>query len=97
MLKKTPLNEVHKELKARMIDFGGWEMPVQYSNVIEEHQAVRNAAGLFDVSHILFFCFWLFMFNFIPLALADSQPLAVTTNTLVTEEGKVRIYLTLKN
>ena len=52
MLKKTPLNEVHKELKARMIDFGGWEMPVQYSNVIEEHQAVRNAAGLFDVSHM---------------------------------------------
>ena len=42
-------------------------------------------------------CFWLFMFNFIPLALADSQHLAVTTNTLVTEEGKVRIYLTLKN
>ncbi len=52
MLKKTPLNEVHKELKARMIDFGGWEMPVQYSSVIEEHQAVRNAAGLFDVSHM---------------------------------------------
>ena len=40
--------------------------------------------------------FWLFMFNFIPLALADSQHLAVTTNTLVTEEGKVRIHLTLK-
>jgi len=52
MLKKTPLNEVHKELKARMVDFGGWEMPIQYSSVIEEHQAVRKAAGLFDVSHM---------------------------------------------
>jgi len=52
MLKKTPLNEVHKKMGARMVDFGGWEMPVQYSGVIEEHLAVRNAAGLFDVSHM---------------------------------------------
>ena len=52
MLKKTPLNDFHKELKARMIDFCGWEMPVQYSSVIEEHHAVRNTAGLFDVSHM---------------------------------------------
>ncbi len=52
MLKKTPLNSIHKELKARMVDFGGWEMPVQYSGVIQEHNAVRNTAGIFDVSHM---------------------------------------------
>ncbi len=52
MLKKTPLNAAHKKIGARMVDFGGWEMPVQYRGVIEEHLAVRNAAGLFDVSHM---------------------------------------------
>lgn len=52
MLKKTPLNQVHKDLGARMVEFGGWQMPVQYRGVIDEHQAVRNAAGLFDVSHM---------------------------------------------
>jgi aminomethyltransferase len=52
MLKKTPLNEIHKKSGARMVDFGGWEMPVQYKGVIEEHLAVRGAAGLFDVSHM---------------------------------------------
>jgi len=51
-MKKTPLNAVHKELGARMVDFGGWEMPVQYRGVIDEHLAVRHAAGLFDVSHM---------------------------------------------
>lgn len=51
-MKQTPLNAVHRQLKARMVDFGGWEMPVQYSGVIAEHQAVRTAAGLFDVSHM---------------------------------------------
>ncbi len=51
-MKKTPLNQVHRELGARMVDFGGWDMPVQYSGVIEEHLAVRQAAGLFDVSHM---------------------------------------------
>ncbi len=52
MLKKTPLNAVHRQAGARMVDFGGWDMPVQYRGVIEEHLAVRNAAGLFDVSHM---------------------------------------------
>ena len=51
-MKKTPLNQVHRELGARMVDFGGWDMPVQYSGVIEEHLAVRHAAGIFDVSHM---------------------------------------------
>lgn len=51
-MKRTPLNKVHRESGARMVDFGGWDMPVQYAGVIEEHLAVRNAAGLFDVSHM---------------------------------------------
>jgi aminomethyltransferase len=52
MLLKTALNEAHRKLGARMVDFGGWDMPVIYTNQIEEHKAVRNAAGLFDVSHM---------------------------------------------
>jgi aminomethyltransferase len=51
-LKRTPLYERHKALGGRMVEFGGWEMPVQYSSILEEHQAVRTNAGLFDVSHM---------------------------------------------
>ena len=51
-LKRTPLFEVHRELGARLIDFGGWEMPVQYAGILEEHRAVRERVGLFDVSHM---------------------------------------------
>jgi len=48
----TPLNAAHRELGARMVDFAGWDMPVQYSGGLAEHHAVRTAAGLFDVSHM---------------------------------------------
>jgi aminomethyltransferase len=52
-LKKTPLNEVHRELGGKMVDFGGWDMPVQYkAGVITEHLRTRNFCGLFDVSHM---------------------------------------------
>ena len=51
-LKRTSLYEVHKSLGGRMVPFAGWEMPVQYSGVKEEHLATRQAAGLFDVSHM---------------------------------------------
>ena len=51
-LKRTPLYASHIALGARMVPFGGWEMPVQYSGIIEEHRAVRTRAGLFDVSHM---------------------------------------------
>ncbi|HEY5672988.1 MAG TPA: glycine cleavage system aminomethyltransferase GcvT [Malonomonas sp.] len=51
-MKKTVLNQLHHQAGARMVEFGGWEMPVQYSGVIAEHLAVRQAAGLFDVSHM---------------------------------------------
>ena len=52
MLKRTPLFSAHQKLGARLIDFGGWEMPVQYTSIVDEHLAVRNAAGLFDISHM---------------------------------------------
>ena len=51
-LKRTPLNAVHRRMGARMVPFGGWDMPVQYSGILEEHRAVRGAAGLFDISHM---------------------------------------------
>ena len=51
-LKKTPLAETHVSHGARMVDFGGWLMPVQYKGLMEEHQAVRTKVGLFDVSHM---------------------------------------------
>src|SRR5947209_16230514 len=51
-LKRTPLYEQHVALGARLVEFGGWEMPVQYRSIMEEHRAVRTHAGLFDVSHM---------------------------------------------
>ena len=50
--KRTPLYAEHQKLGARMIPFGGWDMPVQYTGIIEEHRAVRNAAGIFDLGHM---------------------------------------------
>lgn len=50
--RKTALNETHREMGAKMIDFGGWDMPVWYSSVVEEHLACRQAAGLFDATHM---------------------------------------------
>ena len=52
-LKTTPLNALHREFGARMVDFGGWDMPLHYGSQIEEHHAVRRACGMFDVSHML--------------------------------------------
>jgi glycine hydroxymethyltransferase len=52
VLRRTPLYDVHKEMGAKIIPFAGWEMPVWYSSVLEEHLATRQAAGLFDVSHM---------------------------------------------
>ncbi|HIU64939.1 MAG TPA: glycine cleavage system aminomethyltransferase GcvT [Candidatus Avacidaminococcus intestinavium] len=50
--KKTPLYETHVALGGKIVEFGGWQMPVQYSGIIEEHNTVRNKVGLFDVSHM---------------------------------------------
>ncbi len=52
MLKRTALFEEHKKLNGKMVDFGGWELPVQYAGVSAEHHAVRTACGIFDVSHM---------------------------------------------
>jgi aminomethyltransferase len=51
-LQKTALFAAHQKLGARLVDFGGWNMPVQYSGIMEEHKAVREAAGVFDISHM---------------------------------------------
>lgn len=51
-LKKTPLYPIYKEAGAKTIDFGGWDLPVQFSSILEEHESVRTRAGLFDVSHM---------------------------------------------
>jgi aminomethyltransferase len=50
--KRTPVTDIHRRLGARMVDFAGFEMPVQYTSILHEHRAVREAAGLFDVSHM---------------------------------------------
>jgi aminomethyltransferase len=51
-LRKTALNSVHRRLGAKMVNFGGWDMPVEYSGILSEHEAVRTRAGIFDVSHM---------------------------------------------
>ena len=56
-MNKTPLNESHIELGAKMVNFSNWEMPISYSSLIEEHNAVRNTVGIFDVSHMSVFDF----------------------------------------
>ena len=48
----TPLTDAHRELGARLIEFGGWLMPVQYGSIIDEHRTVRERVGLFDLSHM---------------------------------------------
>ncbi len=51
-LRRTPLHEIHQRLGARLVPFAGYEMPVQYTSIIEEHRTVRSAVGLFDLSHM---------------------------------------------
>lgn len=53
MLKTTPLNAAHRAMNAKMVDFGGWDMPLHYGSQLDEHHAVRRDAGMFDVSHML--------------------------------------------
>src|SRR5690606_11719320 len=52
MTRKTVLNDAHRALGARMVDFGGWDMPLHYGSQVEEHHQVRRDAGMFDVSHM---------------------------------------------
>ena len=52
MTRHSPLDQVHRALGARMVPFGGWEMPLEYTGTIDEHLACRNSAAIFDVSHL---------------------------------------------
>ncbi|MHA2398231.1 MAG: glycine cleavage system aminomethyltransferase GcvT, partial [Promethearchaeota archaeon] len=52
MSKRTPFYTIHKKLGARMVNFAGWEMPIQYEGIIKEHESVRSKAGVFDISHM---------------------------------------------
>jgi len=52
MLKRTALFDTHQKLGGKLVEFGGWEMPVHYTSILDEHQAVRTGAGLFDISHM---------------------------------------------
>ena len=88
-MKHTSLYNEHIKLKARMVEFGGWEMPVLYTGVIEEHLAVRNSAGIFDVSHMGEFEFRG------PDALAFVQYL--TTNDISKIENGQAVYSLLCN
>ena len=83
---RTPLHQWHVEHKARMVPFGGWDMPVQYAGIAAEHKAVRTAAGLFDISHMA-------RINFAgPDALTLLE--RVFTNSVATmKEGQVRYGL----
>src|SRR5271166_6050324 len=51
-LQETALHSAHQKLGARLVEFGGWHMPVQYTSILEEHKAVREVAGVFDISHM---------------------------------------------
>src|SRR6266496_1245552 len=51
-MKRTPLFSTHQKLGGKLIEFGGWEMPVQYTSITDEHLAVRKSAGIFDISHM---------------------------------------------
>ena len=51
-MKKTAFNNVHKKAGAKIVEFAGYEMPIQYSSIIKEHKSVRNSVGVFDVSHM---------------------------------------------
>jgi aminomethyltransferase len=80
MGKRTPLYETHQALDARMVEFGGWDMPVQYSGILAEHRAVRAHAGLFDLSHMG------------EIEIAGPKALEVCQELLVTDVSRVKLW-----
>src|SRR4029078_627584 len=90
-LKKTPLNARHRASGARMVEYGGWEMPVEYSGITDEHRCVRTGARLLDVSHMgeieiagadsLAAVQWITSNDASRLAIGQSQSAALTTPT----------------
>jgi aminomethyltransferase len=86
MAERTPLYDWHASHGARIVDFAGWDMPIQYTTIIDEHQAVRTAAGLFDISHM----------GRLSFGGPDSLPLiqqVYTNNAATLKEGQVRYGL----
>lgn len=79
LLKQTPLYEVYKEYGGKTIDFGGWDLPVQFSSIKQEHEAVRTKAGLFDVSHMG------------EIEVKGSDSLAFLQKMLTNDIGKIKI------
>lgn len=79
-MKRTPLYDAHRALGARLIEFGGWEMPVQYSGILAEHHAVRRRAGLFDLSHMG------------EIVISGPQALEVCQELLVTDVARVQLW-----
>ncbi len=79
MAQRTPLHPVHLELGARMVDFGGWDMPLAYGSQIEEHHAVRRDAGMFDVSHMCV------------VDLHGAQARALLARLLANDVGRLRV------
>jgi aminomethyltransferase len=80
MSKRTPLYEIHQRLGARLIEFGGWEMPVQYTGILAEHHAVRTHAGLFDLSHMG------------EIEIAGPHALEVCQELLVTDVARIQLW-----
>lgn len=78
-LKRTPLHDLHRELGARLVPFAGYEMPVQYTSIIEEHRTVRTAVGLFDLSHMG------------EIEVAGSGAVTFLRNALVSDPGAMEI------
>src|SRR6188768_493187 len=90
--RRTPLYEAHLESGAKLVDFAGWEMPVQYKGLIDEHRAVRTAAGMFDCSHMGEF--WIagdraleFIQGFTPNDVSKLAPGRIHYSALLTPEG----------
>ena len=94
MAKRTPLYDVHVELGGKIVDFAGYELPVQYSSILAEHEAVRNNVGLFDVSHMGQFFIsgdnareWIN--NIIPNGIRKLQPLRIRYTPLLNDNGGI--------
>ncbi|MFH1021944.1 MAG: glycine cleavage system aminomethyltransferase GcvT [Planctomycetota bacterium] len=93
-LRKTPLNDAHRRLKATLVDFGGWGMPMQYGNIVDEHRAVRTGAGIFDVSHMGRLAIegadrLGFLSRLVPTNLEKAEPGDVVYSMFTTEGGGV--------
>jgi aminomethyltransferase len=93
-LKRTPLYDLHLAMGARLVEFGGWEMPVQYQGIVAEHQAVRSHVGMFDVSHMGKFSFQgsdilAALQKLVPSNLARLQPGQAQYTVLLNHEGGI--------